>query len=207
MSKDLADLFNKYKCDKASKHHYHTVYGPELDDLHGKPINILEVGVFKGASAQAWLDYFPEATVYGIDIFTRVLPKDIPVLNHPRMKWLQGDSTNLDIISKVKQEWPNTLFDVIIDDGLHTPAANALTLGNMFNLLKATGKYFIEDVWALEEMTKQELGHPWIKQHREDLNVLEAQKLLNVLADKKVERFDLRAQTNQPESYIIKVTK
>ena len=207
MNNDLGDLFNKYKCDKASKHHYHTVYGPELESLRDQPINILEIGVFKGASAQAWLDYFPDATVYGIDIFTRVIPKDIPVLNHPRMKWLQGDSTQLDIIPKIKEVWPNTLFDVIIDDGLHTPAANAATLGNMFNLMKATGKYFIEDVWALEEMTREELGHPWIKEHREDLNVLEAQKLLNVLADKKVERFDLRFQTKQPESYIIKVTK
>ena len=209
MSDQLAALFNKYDCDKASKHKYHTVYGPELEHLRlsAYPINILEVGVFKGASTAAWLEYFPHATIYCLDIFTRVEPKDIPVLNDPRVKWLKGDSTNLNVITSIKEAWPRIRFDVIIDDGLHTPRANASTLGNLFGLLKVNGIYFIEDVWALDQMTNKELSHYWIQKHSSDLNLLENQQFLNVLADKTVTRFDLREKTKHADSYIIKVTK
>ena len=207
MSDQLAALFNKYDCDKASKHLYHTVYGPELEHLRDKPINILEVGVFKGASTAAWLEYFPQATIYGLDIFTRVNPKDIPVLNDPRVKWLKADSTSLDVITNIKEAWPHIRFDVIIDDGLHTPRANASTLGNLFGLLKTNGIYFIEDVWALDQMTNSQLSHCWIQRYSKDLNLLENQQFLNVLADKTVTRFDLREETKHPDSYIIKVTK
>jgi hypothetical protein len=204
---ELANLFNKYNCDKASKHQYHTVYGPELEHLRNEPINILEVGVFKGASTRAWLDYFPNATIYGLDIFTRVDPKNIPVLDDPRVKWIRGDSTSLDIILKIRTEWPQVCFDVIIDDGLHTPRANANTLNNLIGLMKADGKYFIEDVWALSEMTSEELSNSWIQEHSQDLNILEEQYFLKALADKKSERYDLRYITKHPDSYIIKVTK
>lgn len=76
----LEELFNKYGCDKAVKHNYHTVYEPEFDTIRNESINILEVGVFKGDSVRAWLEFFPNATIYGIDIFTRVKPEDIDVL-------------------------------------------------------------------------------------------------------------------------------
>jgi hypothetical protein len=207
MSDQLAKLFNKYQSDKSSKHLYHTVYGPELEHLRDKPINILEVGVFKGASTAAWLEYFPQATIYGLDVFTRVDPKDIPVLGHSRVKWLKGDSTSIDVIASIKEAWPRIRFDVIIDDGLHTPRANASTLGNLFGLLKTNGIYFIEDVWALDQMTSKQLSLPWIQEHSNDLNLLENQQFLNVLADKTVTRFDLREKTKHPDSYIIKVTK
>lgn len=204
---ELANLFNKYNCDKASKHQYHTVYGTELEHLRDEPIHLLEVGVFRGASIQVWLDYFPKATIYGLDIFTRVNPKNIPVLNDSRVKWIRGDSTSLDIIPKIRTEWPHVRFDVIIDDGLHTPRANANTLNNLFGFLKAGGMYFIEDVWALSEMTSKELMNSWIQKHSQDLNILEEQYFLKALADKKSERYDLRYITKHPESYIIKVTK
>lgn len=207
MSEQLASLFNKYKCDKASKHKYHTVYGPELEHLRDKPINILEVGVFKGASTSAWLEHFPQATIYCIDIFTRVHPKNIPVLTDPRVKWLAGDSTNPLVVAEIKQAWPRIKFDVIIDDGMHTPRANASTLQNLFGFLKNSGIYFVEDVWALEEMTSKELSHPWIQEHSKDINLLENQQFLNLLSDKNVTRFDLRKETKQPDSYIIKIVK
>lgn len=207
MSKQLANLFNKYQTDKASKHRYHTVYGPELERFIDKPINILEIGVFKGASTRAWLDYFPQASIYCIDVFTRVKPEEISVLQDPRVKWIIGDSTNVDIASKIRLAWPRVRFDVIIDDGLHTPRANADTLNNMFHLLKNEGVYFIEDVWALEEMNSQQMNHSWIKDHPQELNILEAQYFLKALEGKNVTRFDLRHETKQPDSYIIKITK
>lgn len=201
----LEILFNKYGCDKSSKHKYHTVYEPEFDTIRNEPINILEVGVFKGDSIRAWLEFFPNATIYGIDIFKRVSAQDIDVLQHERVKWLKGDSTNIAIREQIKKQWPRIRFDVIIDDGLHTPDANAKTLHNLYPLLKKTGKYYVEDVWPLDKMTSAELSHWWLQKYPERYNILEMNKFLKELDSKQVQRFDLRKETGEPDSYIIRV--
>lgn len=135
----LSDLFNKYECDKSKKHKYHLVYEPFFETIRYENLNILEIGVFKGNSIEVWLDYFPNAMIYGVDIFTRIKPEDIAVLNHPRVKWAKCDST----VSNVK-EWQDIKFDIIIDDGLHTPEANLKTFRSFKDQLK--GAFFVEDV-------------------------------------------------------------
>lgn len=201
----LEELFNKYGCDKASKHLYHTVYEKEFDSIRNEAINILEVGVFKGDSVRAWLEYFPNATIYGVDVFTRVSPREIDVLQHKRVKWLKADSTNIAVRDQIKKEWPRIRFDVIIDDGLHTPAANAKTLHNLYPLLKKDGRFYIEDVWPIDVMTTSEMNHWWIQKYPERYNILEQNKLTRELESKQTERFDLRPFSNQPDSYIIRV--
>lgn len=201
----LEELFNKYGCDKASKHLYHTVYEKEFDSLRNEAINILEVGVFKGDSIRAWLEYFPNATIYGVDVFKRIAPKEIDVLQHERVKWLKADSTNIAVRDQVKKEWPRIRFDIIIDDGLHTPDANAKTLHNLYPLLKKDGRFYIEDVWPIDVMTTSEMNHWWIQKYPERYNILEQNKLTRELESKQIERFDLRPFSNQPDSYIIRV--
>lgn len=199
----LESLFNKYGCDKSSKHHYHTVYEKEFDSIRNEAINILEVGVFRGDSVRAWLDYFPNATIYGIDVFKRHTPQEIDILQHERVKWLKADSTNIAVRQSIKKEWPRIRFDIIIDDGLHTPAANASTLHNLYPLLKKNGSFYVEDVWPLDIMTRSELEHYWILKHPDRYNILEMNKFLREIQDKEVERFDLRPVSRHPDSYII----
>ena len=201
----LEELFNKYGCDKAVKHNYHTVYEPEFDTIRNESINILEVGVFKGDSVRAWLEFFPNATIYGIDIFTRVKPEDIDVLQHERVKWLKADSTNIAVRDQIKKEWPRIRFDIIIDDGLHTPDANAKTLHNLFPLMKKNGKFYVEDVWPLDIMTTEEMQHHWVRKHPERYNILEMNKFTAQISDKSIKRFDLRKSTGEPDSYIIRI--
>lgn len=201
----LEELFNRYGCDKAVKHNYHTVYEPEFDTIRNEAINILEVGVFKGDSVRAWLEFFPNATIYGIDIFTRVKPEDIDVLQHERVKWLKADSTNIAVREQIKKEWPRIRFDIIIDDGLHTPDANAKTLHNLFPLMKKNGKFYVEDVWPLDIMTTEEMQHHWVRKHPDRYNILEMNKFTAQISDKSIKRFDLRKSTGEPDSYIIRV--
>lgn len=201
----LEKLFNTYGCDKAKKHHYHTVYQPEFEALKNAHINILEIGVFKGNSISAWLDFFPNATIYGLDIFVRVSPEDIAVLQHPRVKWLKCDSTNANSTSFIEKQWPNVKFDIIIDDGLHTPEANAKTFDNMFPLLKDTGSYYVEDVWPLDIATEKELKHRWLVTQPNEYNMLTMAKFLNAIDGKKITRFDLRSLSGEGDSYIIKI--
>jgi ubiquinone/menaquinone biosynthesis C-methylase UbiE len=187
------------------KHNYHEVYEAEFDTIRNEEINILEVGVFKGDSVRAWLEFFPNATIYGIDIFTRVKPEDIDVLQHERVKWLKGDSTNIAVRDQIKKAWPRIRFDIIIDDGLHTPAANAKTLHNLFPLMKKNGRFYVEDVWPLDIMTTAEMQHHWVRSHPDRYNILEMNKFTAEISNKSTQRFDLRKSTGQPDSYIIRV--
>ena len=201
----LKELFNKYDCDKSKKHHYDTVYQPEFEPLQNESINILEVGVFKGESASAWIDFFPNATVYGLDIFVRVSAEDIPILQHPRVKWLKGDSTHPSVSGAIQKAWPDVQFDIIIDDGLHTPEANAQTFKNLFPFVKSTGSYYVEDVWPLDIASQKDLQHYWLQKSPDIYNMLKMNMFLNEIDDKQVERFDLRKLSGQGDSYIIKV--
>ena len=201
----LGSLFRKFNCDKGTKHGYQEVYSKELDHLKNKPINFLEVGIFKGTSTEAFLEYFPNAKFYGIDIFTRLQPEDVKVLNHERVKWIKGDSMSYGIQSQIKKEWGNTKFDVIIDDAKHTPEANAITFRNISPFLKTKGIYFVEDVFPFHKMTVKEMSHHWIQSHSKELNHLKFQKFENAIKDYNTEEFDLRSKSKQPESYIFKI--
>lgn len=203
----LKDLFNKYGCDKAKKHRYNVVYDAEFEALKNEPINFLEVGVFKGHSLQAWLDYFPNATFYGIDVFTRVDPKDIPVLQNKRVKWVKADSTKTSIRDLLPVVWGDTKFDIILDDGLHTPRANGQTFNNLYRFLKPGGSYYIEDVWPLHIMSEEEKQHWWVQKYPDRYSNSEMEYFMKQVPRSKMVEFDLRSKSGEPDSYILKFEK
>lgn len=207
---DLLSIFKSHGSDKGAKHHYDQVYGPEFEALRNEPINILEIGVFRGHSMSAWLEFFPNATVYGIDIFTRVAPEDIPALKHERAKWLKADSTNAAAVAAIRKQWGDVEFDIIIDDGLHTPEANALTFKNLWPFVKEGGAFYVEDVWPFDVMTSAEWNHPWIKKYSDRYNILKWEMFAKAISEEtyeSIERFDNRKISGEGDSYIIKVKK
>ena len=107
-------------------------------------------------------EYFPNATIYGLDIFVRVKEEDIPILNEERVEHLKVDSLDPSSQDLIRKTWPSVDFDIIIDDGAHWPEANKLTFRHTFPLLKKNGKYFVEDVWPINIMTTKEKSHDWI---------------------------------------------
>ena len=205
--KTMKELCTQYKCDKgAESHHYYEVYDQHFAPRREDPINILEVGIWHGTSFDVWHEYFPNANIYGIDIFTRLQPEDVPALQKDRVHYLIGDSTKQDIAGKIIQEWVDVQFDFIIDDGLHDPQANRLTFKHLHPFLADGGQYFIEDAWPLHIMTGQQLRHAWLTKHPERYNHLEMEMFLCEIEQYNVEEFDLRSKGN-PDSYIFKVTK
>jgi cephalosporin hydroxylase len=142
----LRKIFDKYGCDKGSaRHRYDRVYEPAFRDVRERPITLIEIGIFTGASLAAWLEYFPAATIVGVDTFQRVRPAQIHVLRHPRVRWFRCDST-----LPLPADLAAIEADVIIDDGNHTPDAQLATLRHFRPLLKAGGRYFIEDAPELK---------------------------------------------------------
>ena len=64
----LTQLALKYGTDKASHRftrHYNMLFCKGRNDVR----RVLEVGVFGGASIKMWHEYFPNATIFGVDNF------------------------------------------------------------------------------------------------------------------------------------------
>ena len=202
----LKELLQKYKCDKSSKHSYELCYEKHFLPVKNEPINILEIGIFKGESMKVWLEYFPNATVYGIDIFQRINENELPILKNPRVKYLKLDSISEQAKQIITENWGDIKFDFIIDDGLHTPVANRLTFLNFINFLKNDGVFFIEDVYPIDKMEKP---HPWFKQSGriEQYTLKQYQKFIETLQSFDVTHIDNRKITKQPDSYIIEIQK
>lgn len=157
----LTFLASKYESDKGITihpfHGYTIHYDKFFDSLRLKPINILEIGLarrehrnFLGTtcpSLKIWLDYFPNAKVFGLDI------DDFSSVKMPRTKIICGDQGNIEDLEKVISICPE--FDVIIDDGSHAAYHQQLTLKTLFPHISKGGLYIIEDLnWQPEKLEK-----------------------------------------------------
>ena len=189
---NLRDCFDNNGCDKGYRHGYERVYEPAFRDLRQEPLRLLEIGIYKGASLAAWIDYFPNATVVGIDTFQRVKPESIPMLNHPRVEWHKHDSTKPCDFGR---------FDFVIDDGLHMPVSQRKTFDNFMPYVDRA--YFIEDVYAYGHMSESDKCLGWLRQ--DGYSEHKYQDLMNALEPYDVEFYDLRVG-HQPDSFIIGAT-
>lgn len=179
----LLECFDRHGCDRGSlRHRYDRVY----EGL--QPRHILEVGVYKGAGVAAWLDY-TWADIVCVDLFTRCEPSEI--LNSPRVEVHRANCTTVQLSGK---------FDLIIDDAAHDPDSQRKTFENLFPL--CNGTYFIEDVWALDAFSKQELQHPWIQ--KPEYSMDKYQRLLDTVSKHNLIRHDLR-KGYQPDSYLFEI--
>ena len=127
----LDDLAILYGTDKSSEFHNYTKYYFELfEDMRDEKINLLEIGIDKGASLMMWADFFEVGNITGIDINC----KDT---TNGRITTIKADQRDF----KTDQ-----VFDIIIDDGSHNPEHFLKSLGNLWPSLKSGGYYCIEDL-------------------------------------------------------------
>lgn len=154
-SEQLKELFNKFGSDKSNKHNYHELYGEIIANRATKIRNVLEIGLgtnnpdvpsnmgiagHPGASLRAWKEFDSECNVYGADIDARIL------FNENRIKTFQLDQLSdkswnsfVTAVSQIK-------FDLIIDDGLHSPMANLNSVKFLMPLLAPGGILVVEDI-------------------------------------------------------------
>jgi hypothetical protein len=135
----LYELGTKYQCDKITHHGYHRFYDLFLKDLRDKQITMLEIGIEKGKSLKIWLEYFPKAYIYGIEI--NIKTEEIG----DRYTIIKGDQSNIAFLKQVGTSMPK--LDFIIDDGSHVPEHQILSFNYLFeNCLQDGGIYIIEDI-------------------------------------------------------------
>lgn len=208
----LLECFNNAKSDKGKKHNYHLVYEPILEEVRNLPLNFLEVGTFRGASIVAWLDYFPNANIYTMDIFERVKAEDIEVLKDDRVHWMKINSTGKDVTEQVKKEWGDVEFDFIIDDGSHLLKDQRDTFSNLYPLLKSQGTYWIEDIFEMSKVTFMECGtryRGWWQKNSCWFSDTEWNKFMNNFTNFKYEHILAKdnRKTNDVDSCIYEIKK
>lgn len=142
---NLLELGKHYGTDKVG-HGYLPFYEKYMKPLREKPLKILEIGVWTGASHQMWNDYFPNAQIYGIDNFvTNGAILSIHKLESI-IKFAVADQGSRFALEEAMKIFGNTDFDVIVDDGGHKMNQQQVSLGFLFPYLKSNGLYFIEDL-------------------------------------------------------------
>ena len=152
----LASLFESYGSDKSTHHNYHLLYGPLLRKI--EPSRFLEIGLGTnytdvlsnmgetgkpGASLRAFRDFLPKASIFGADIDKRVL------FTEERIKTFYVDQTSPDSFTQLSKHMGSEPFDVVIDDGLHSPNANLATMLFAMSILKPSGLFVVEDFRAI----------------------------------------------------------
>ena len=209
----LLELFDEYECDKGSlKHRYDRIYQPQFIAIKDEPLNILEIGVFKGASVSVWLKYFPNATIYCIDIFDRVAAEDIEVLRDERVNWINHDTTASSLAEAIRTAWADIKFDIIVDDGAHWHPAIKDTFVNCFPFLSESGSYYIEDVYNMDlpHVAEHIQTDSWLKKQSHRFSVALWNEMMYNITQHTVEHFDLTLSDPYDiiyDTYIIKVTQ
>jgi hypothetical protein len=136
-------------------HKYAEMYDALFDPIRLAPIRLLEIGIgikspgslsdtafgrnSGGASLKMWRDYFPHATIYGIDILSA------DFLNRDRLRTLIADQSSPESLLHAVDEIGVPL-DIIIDDGSHASRHQQITLATLFPFVTQGGVYIIEDL-------------------------------------------------------------
>lgn len=133
---------------------YQDIYAHILRNLRGIDVRLLEIGIGindpaaesgmsvdhrPGASLAGWCNYFPGAEVHGADVDRRCLVDT----DHYRTHFV--DQRDPQSLQQLARELGGG-FDLVVDDGLHTPEANANVMATFLPLLKPHGILVIEDI-------------------------------------------------------------
>ena len=152
-AEELGRIFTAYGSDKATYHNYYILYDYMLAD-RAKVERVFEIGLGTnntdvvsnmtregkpGASLRAFRDVLPNARIYGADVDRRIL------FTEDRIETFHVDQTDDATFEALGRVLP-TGFDLMIDDGLHSPNANLRSLRFFLPRIKVGGWAVVEDI-------------------------------------------------------------
>ena len=119
--------------------HYFEIYHRHLQRFRGKPVTVLEIGVFHGGSLQMWKHYFGEQTrIVGVDINPRALQ-----LAQPGIEIIIGDQADPRFLADLAARLGR--IDVLIDDGGHTMTQQIRSVQGLYEAVADDGVVLVED--------------------------------------------------------------
>lgn len=152
-------LCAKYATDKGK---YANVYPLLLESLRNQVTSILEMGLGGGGSLRVWMEYLPNARIYGLDIQASVL-RDIPITEeeHRRIQVVIGDQS--DAVFMLSVLHMEKAFDIVIDDAGHEAVNQKIAFDILFPHVR--GLYFVEDIPPGTESLEKHWGVSKLPQH------------------------------------------
>ena len=141
---DIGELLNSCGSDKNSFHKYGNGYNLIFSEQFlkkGRPLKVLEIGIFNGASMNAFSQIPYVSEVVGVDTFSSF------VTDNPKIKLYIGDEFDgysLKTLEMLKNN--HEKFDIIIDDGPHTWESQEWFFRNYGELLNDGGVLVCEDI-------------------------------------------------------------
>lgn len=139
---DLDALGLRCGTDKASdRHGFLRLYERRLAHLRakGRGLVFLEIGVYRGESLAMWSEYFPLATIVGLDI-----NPDCKKFEGANKQVRIGDQSDASFLDAVLSEFG--VPHVILDDGSHLWGHQIATMRHLFPKLRTGGIYIVEDI-------------------------------------------------------------
>jgi hypothetical protein len=166
----LCELIDNSRTDKNTTHSYIDLYQTLLVGKKETAVNVLEIGigdnpyhphVSNGGSIKLWHDFFPNATVYALDIKK---PEEVwDAIKNVERIILHIDADAYDEV-KFKTDFldKNIKFDFMLDDGPHTLESMIQFIKLYSQVMTDDGILIIEDVqfWTwIEELKKATPEH------------------------------------------------
>jgi hypothetical protein len=149
--------------------HYFEIYDRHLAKYRGRPVRVLEIGVYRGGGLEMLRHYLgPEAYLVGIDI------DEVALAAARGYKVELGDQADPEFLRCVSEK--HGPFDIVIDDGGHTMRQQIASVEALFPLLNEAGTYLIEDCHTSYWPAYADQGPDgktfieWVKDRIDDLN-------------------------------------
>jgi hypothetical protein len=135
-----------YGTDKSSMGlDYLRHYDAALSPFRERIFNMIEIGVFDGASLKMWKSYFPNARIIGVDIQERC-----KVYEEDRIVVEIGSQADPDFLTHIANKYPPL---VVIDDGSHIADHIITSWETLFRHVQPGGCYIVEDLYMHEGPT------------------------------------------------------
>jgi hypothetical protein len=138
-SMTLEEIGRKHGTDKTSQVHdylrqYERIFLPLVPSVR----LLIEIGVLNGSSIRTWKEFFPHATIIGVDIQERCLE-----YAEDRIQIEIGRQEDPAFLSYLKSRYqPN----IIIDDGSHIWEHQIATFEALYPTIRPGGMYVVEDL-------------------------------------------------------------
>ncbi len=132
------NIFHGYGTDKEDPHNYSTsAYYDLFTPIADRVTSVLEIGVFTGESLRAWRDFFPQASVVGLDCHPMAGDSE-------RIRVVAGDQGSPGDLRRLGEDFGP--FDLVIDDGSHQLKHQLTSLLYLWQFIRPGGMYIIEDI-------------------------------------------------------------
>lgn len=150
--KTLNEIATQQGTDKADPypgkpgHGYTRYYDWLFNPFRNEPIRMMEIGVGGGESIKTWLEYFPNARIYGVDkVHGTNEWNTVGSSPDKRYTFVTGDQTDETFWKCFAVDYGDN-WSIIMDDGGHCNDQIITSFRGLWPILKSGGLYCIEDL-------------------------------------------------------------